>query len=81
LWDFVPINEKYQQPDIKEFEMQKSKQKITEQEAQARRHQNITCQICSRKIESDACNWQADDGGGIYCEDCWTEKGSCGCSD
>jgi len=61
--------------------MQKSKQEMTGQEAQVTLHEYITCQMCGRKIESDTCSWQADDGEGMYCEDCWAERESCGCSD
>jgi transcription elongation factor Elf1 len=41
----------------------------------------LTCQMCGREIEPDACVWQEDDEGAMYCYDCNAERESCGCSD
>ena len=61
--------------------MQNRKQEKTRQEAQARAHDYVTCQMCGRKTETDVCSWQEDDEGAIYCHDCRAERESCGCSD
>jgi len=41
----------------------------------------LRCQVCGSKMTPDACFWEEDGGGGIYCRDCKAEKESCGCSD
>ena len=41
----------------------------------------LTCHMCGRKVEPDACIWQEDDEGALYCQDCKVERESCGCSD
>jgi hypothetical protein len=61
--------------------MQENKQETTGQEALVSHQQNIICLVCGREIKSDTCNWQADDGDGMHCEECWAERESCGCSD
>ena len=62
-------------------ERKHGKQEKIGQAPQANNLGYITCQMCGRKIESDTCSWQEDDGEAMYCEDCRAEKDSCGCSD
>ena len=58
--------------------MQSKKQESTRRETQVKAHKYVTCQICSRKIEPDACSWQEDDEGTLYCRDCKAERESHG---
>jgi hypothetical protein len=41
----------------------------------------LQCKVCGLKIKPDACSWQEDDYGAMYCKDCRAERESCGCSD
>lgn len=61
--------------------MKIKKQEQGRKGAQAQSSEDICCQMCGRKIEAEACNWQEDDEGAIYCRDCNAERESCGCSD
>ena len=58
--------------------MQSKKQESTRRETQVKAHKYVTCQICSRKIEPDACSWQENDEGTLYCSDCKAERESHG---
>jgi hypothetical protein len=41
----------------------------------------VICQVCGRSIAPDLCRWDDNEGEGPYCQDCYAERGSCGCSD
>ncbi len=58
--------------------MQSKKQESTRRKTQVNAHKDVTCQMCSREIEPDACSWQEDDEGTLYCRDCKAEMGSHG---
>ena len=61
--------------------MKSKKQELGRKGAQEQVHEVTSCQMCGRKIEPDAGNWQEDDEGAKYCRDCNAERESCGCSD
>ena len=61
--------------------MQTNKQRKKREGAQNKEHGYVKCQMCGRKIDPDACIWQEDDEGALYCQDCEAERESCGCSD
>jgi len=61
--------------------MDSRKQEETEQKKQARAQDYLICQGCGRKVKSEVCSWEEDNGGRIYCHDCRVEAESCGCSD
>lgn len=61
--------------------MEKSKEKKGEIRDQLDAQGLLRCQICGQKIEAETYNWEEDEGGGRYCQDCRAERQSCGCSD
>jgi hypothetical protein len=62
--------------------MESKKQGKNEQEGLIIRAQNyLKGQVCGRTVKPEACSWEEDDGGRIYCQYCRAEVENCGCSD
>jgi hypothetical protein len=59
-----------------------SKKQVKNEHVWLVRAQNyLKCLVCGRTVKPEACSWEEDDGGRIYCQDCRAEEESCGCSD
>jgi hypothetical protein len=61
--------------------MDRKKQGKNEHEGLARAQNYLKCQVCGRTVKPEACSWEEDDGGRIYCQYCRAEVENCGCSD